>query len=860
MNNTLQKKRKLREEKEEEEEEEEKRTNQPFIKKNKFNKDLNSDITLFIKKYKIIISSYLKKLSSSGNSDLNLLQDILEGRKENTFVEDSKIIFLDEFQKLLLEIVINNNNNLIEKKEQEQLLLTPGIIVYMSTIDFSTLFNQIDNDKLFVLLSLTTGVNNYFFSNLKDNDNSKIIIKEVNEKKDLLKIKTRWIMLDHITNNINNNNDNSFIKYILKQVVYSIQKKLFDRMLNDIIIILEKKRLNSTQQLIKSFPLNVSFAVSKVNNKNFDVISVFVEQNLITFFNTISQRQQQQYLYPYKDFYDLENNNNDNNNNNNNNDPEKSNLNIYLKHKFRSVTLRNYTLENIIKDFLNNINKEIINDNNDNDNDNFIFEQLINKLNTTKLSILIRFWEIPSSILLRAFNMALIAISNNDKENIFTRERWCFGFLTERILKNFGEEKINIDEALKIIIQFRCLGSFSAIMEKYRKKFTVERIKYIAHYIIINNYSVELLKVMLEIFPWLLNTWIDCNGNTLLSLCVISNYKYINKLLEMKLVKRYINVENMNGLNPLFLAADNNNNSKFLFQSIVETGKADITHISNDYESIFHRLAASNNVTILQYLKKKKKNAIQFLIELRRKKDSATALMIALIRENIEAARILLNFGASATTKFGNSQILRTVDAIYLKKKTLSLDFLAEEQGLKPMKRIISDNLDILIEEESRGVAMTGCDNNKDDNLTWSLFNDDKLVFTSIILSGQREKLSFKDFHNEKCNICLEYFNNNNDSDKGITECGHSFHEYCWKGRNKKLNECPLCRQITSFNLINIFSSSSSSNLEKSLQPSSPPRIFRVIKEEETNKRKHYPNIVRFEFLRKGVWINEIKI
>ena len=84
--------------------------------------------------------------------------------------------------------------------------------------------------------------------------------------------------------------------------------------------------------------------------------------------------------------------------------------------------------------------------------------------------------------------MALIAISNNDKENIFTRERWCFGFLTERILKNFGEEKINIDEALKIIIQFRCLGSFSAIMEKYRKKFTVERIKYIAHYIIINNY------------------------------------------------------------------------------------------------------------------------------------------------------------------------------------------------------------------------------------------------------------------------------------------------------------------------------------------------------------------------------------
>lgn len=846
MNNTdFKKKRKLREEEKE-------RTNQTLIKKNKFNKDLNSDITLFIEKYKISISSYLKKLSTSGNSDLNLLQDILEGRKENAFVEDSKIIFLDEFQKLLLEIVIKNNN-LIEKKEQEQLLLTPGIIIYMSTIDFSTLFNQIENDKLFVLLSLTTGVNNYFFSNQKNNDNNKIIIKEVNEKKDLLKIKTRWRMLEHITNNINNNNNNSFMNHILKKVVYSIQKKLFDGMLKDIIIISEKKMLSSTQQSKKFLPLNVSFAVSKVNNKNFNVISVFVEQNLITFFNTISQQQQQQQQcqYSYKDFYNYDNN-----------DPEKSNLNIYLKDRFRTITLRNSTLENIIKDF-NNSNKEIINDdnNNDYDDDNFIFEQLINKLDTTKLSIVIRFWDIPSSILLKAFNIALIAISNNDKENVFTRKRWCFGFLTERVIKKFGEEKVNIDEALKIIIQIRCLGSFSVIMEEYKKKFTIERIKYIAHYIIINNHSVELLKVMLEIFPWLLNTWIDCNGNTLLSLCVILNYKYINKLLEMKFVKKYINVENMNGLNPLFLAADDDhNNSKFLFQSIVEKGKADITHINNNYESIFHRLAASNNVTVLQYLKKKKKNEIQFLIELRRKKDSATALMIALIRENIEAARILLKFGASATTKFGNSQVLRTVDAMHLKKKFFSLYFLATEQGLKPLNRIISDNFDILIEEESRGVAMTGCDNNRDDNLIWSLFNDDKLIFTSINLSSQQEKQSFKDYHNEKCNICLEYFNNNNnnDNDKGITECGHSFHEYCWKGRNKKLNECPLCRQITSFNLINIFSSSSSS-LEKSLQPSSPRRIFRIIKE-ETNKRKHYPNIVRFEFLRKGVWINEIKI
>ena len=160
---------------------------------------------------------------------------------------------------------------------------------------------------------------------------------------------------------------------------------------------------------------------------------------------------------------------------------------------------------------------------------------------------------------------------------------------------------------------------------------------------------------MLEKFPWLLNTWIDHEGNTLLGLCIIHDYPHFKSLMFIPIVQKHIDVESMDGLTPLMLAGDHPLLSDMMGE-LLTFGKANANYVNRHRESVFHRMAASNNFRGLALFRDFPKSDI---IELRRKGDGATALMIALSRENMDVAHVLMcSFGAKATTKFGNSQSL----------------------------------------------------------------------------------------------------------------------------------------------------------------------------------------------------------
>ena len=286
----------------------------------------------------------------------------------------------------------------------------------------------------------------------------------------------------------------------------------------------------------------------------------------------------------------------------------------------------------------------------------------------------------------------------------------------------------DMNEALLFMIRFGSFDTFFHIITKYKEKFTVEKIKrYTLAFIksdlscLYSDYKIiRAFKCILEQFPWLLRTWMDRAGRTLLSLCVINlKCQDLQKLLALNIVKKHIDIECKDGRNPLFLAAagivgDNDDggggggndddeerkgkifplilaeagfigndnklgggsevkkrhcwSSKVI--SLLTIGKANLDYINTRDESILHHLAMSNKYKDLKSILHifDWSHRIKPLLELRRKVDNATALMIALEKGNIQMVNILMGLGASATTNFKFSQSLRSIDAIFLRK------------------------------------------------------------------------------------------------------------------------------------------------------------------------------------------------
>ena len=180
-----------------------------------------------------------------------------------------------------------------------------------------------------------------------------------------------------------------------------------------------------------------------------------------------------------------------------------------------------------------------------------------------------------------------------------------FARIIEKIIKKIDlvdilqYDKI-IDDAIEIILQRDCLKSFADIIINNKAKFTVKRIKHFARFIVVNHYHSDSLKVLLRHFPWLLNTWIDNYGYTLLCICVKSRYKYLKNLLELYLVKKYIDVEDKNGNNPLFITTfDFKDGDYEYFNMLREIGGADVTHVNCNGNAVFDSISLLYKVDYL---------------------------------------------------------------------------------------------------------------------------------------------------------------------------------------------------------------------------------------------------------------------
>ena len=394
------------------------------------------------------------------------------------------------------------------------------------------------------------------------------------------------------------------------------------------------------------------------------------------------------------------------------------------------------------------------------------FDEITRQLQRLQFISVIEKWKIPLPMLQQALRNSLGLLKEKKKEYDYDCRRLgiILGRLLMQILDKVGGfdnvPPADMNEALLFMIRFGSFDTFFHIITKYKEKFTVEKIKrYTLAFIksdlscLYSDYKIiRAFKCILEQFPWLLRTWMDRAGRTLLSLCVINlKCQDLQKLLALNIVKKHIDIECKDGRNPLFLAAagivgDNDDggggggndddeerkgkifplilaeagfigndnklgggsevkkrhcwSSKVI--SLLTIGKANLDYINTRDESILHHLAMSNKYKDLKSILHifDWSHRIKPLLELRRKVDNATALMIALEKGNIQMVNILMGLGASATTNFKFSQSLRSIDAIFLKVKWGSFCALTAK-GIRPsIKYINIYNKKWLLKEE----------------------------------------------------------------------------------------------------------------------------------------------------------------
>nr|BDV50169.1 MAG: wsv064-like protein [Chiromantes dehaani nimavirus] len=852
-----------------------------------------------INKYPLL-TNYEQETRWFSTKELKLLNEILEGKKDNYFLVPKCRHISNELRLLLLSIATKK--------------ITPGIVAYVSAgCLFDTLYDNIYDDKTFLLLSLLVGINNGFFSK-SYYDIDDVYAAELVEKngpsslsattKDFIKIERRWRMLDTLTAAVTVDKlagSDASVNRLVNVVAYFIRKRLFKKLIKLLDSYSESDEYyialgnGGSQQ-----PFDVSFSLPMIDRANFDTVSKLVKRNVLTFFNPVYRRhyrnEEQVWSKRIKG---------------------RSGLGVCWKHSQRNCTLRNFMINKVMelchqdneieeerRDSLQSIEERVQS-----------FEDLMKRLDHVQCLDVITHWHFSYFLLMNILKNSLELRKQGGFIYFFdlcaVAPHWnakCFGSLVERVMteNKSGVSDCLFDESMKMIMKLNCIESFTAIVEKYGEMFSICRIKEYTRYIVSSGVfgHVDLLKVLLKKFPWLLKTWLDHKGNTMLGLCVIHDYPYFRALMSVSSVKEYVNMESMDGLTPLLLAADYPK-QYHMINDLIEGGLADPIYVNRHHESILHRLAASNNFMGLQIfskhpLKQQIKNTV---LELRRKGDGATALMLALARENVDVAYSMMHsLGAIATTKFGNSKTLRTAEAVFLKQKNMSVALLAE-MGIHPESKIIANSFKAgaLFQEECF-VAMTGVENNSRvcdmvfrgeishrlkknfgvkcnhyqkenssrmsvclDDLSWTLFNNrqscKRLKWATHLLSNNGEELnkvirdSVKIFGNQQeCAICLDYCS---EDQKGLTRCGHSFHLECWARVEEErgcMKKCPMCRRNTTLQEHSEFSPE-----PVVVMINTPPEIrkYRRKREEEEEGLRIYNKIARYEFFVDGKWVDE---
>ena len=824
--------------------------------------------------------------------------------------------------------------------------------------DFDFLFSLFENDGMFVLFSLLVGVNNQFFSNNTSDrvfsDPPVEVLPHLQTRQALQqefhKIKNRWKLLDKISEATYKQSAGSdvSVNMMMNVVVVKLRERLFERLMNVGKNFTGKPdRLATVSNDGSPEALGVfdaSFCLPLIDKNSFAVISSLVEENLISVFNSAARYDpncRDYYLQYYMTEYDVCDIPTpqpvEANDASNGATPfgvlwESSRINSEVR-KVAEMKL-----------FLNVMNILRTNGGNGEAKSKLTINQrtrsffsVIKKLDPGQALQVISRWQLPPDLLMTCYEALVITLTAKtaacdlvkvvkygrmtDYSAVYGRTMdWntmdWLKWLTERALTEFGVRIIKascFDRAVRLMATHNCSETVSKVIEQVGDSFSITRVKEYARFFASgSNASATVLITLLEKFPWLLNTWIDHSGNTLLGLCVMHDYAHLRSLLDVPLVKKHINVESKDGLTPLMLAADYPGNVNEMVD-LIRVGSADAHYVNRHHETVLHRIAASNNICA--------RSCIEFfvhspIVELRRKGDAATALMIALARDNVDVAELLISrAGAKATTWFGHSEYLRTVDAIFLRGRSLSLALLAEF-GIEPDARVIAEYFrSRAVFTEECFVPMTGMeDNSRRSNevyrgdlmerlekqlfavtgthrmswglkgIGWTLLKDGqdfsnmewKSVLQLLHNKGLEADVSTTiGYETNECAACDEESKDADgsasDMKRGKAKCGHYFHAGCWE-RLKGTNSCPFCKTSTTFTI----ERSSPFDPDPEVKLQSDPdeqRSYRVVdcgvttvsstssKEQGLEKGigevDSYRNVARYEFLFHGVWMDE---
>ena len=748
--------------------------------------------------------------------------------------------------------------------------------------DFGFWYDYFESDGMFVLFSLLVGVNNEFFTNNISECVLSVKVEEMSPpaqtrqvlQQQFHKIRNRWTLLDKISVSIYSQSAglDVCISRLMNVVIVKLRERLFERLLEVGRNFTQSNARNasSTEGLD---PFDASFCLPLIDKDNFAAVSKLVDDNLIALF--IPARFGLNCRGYYLRYYMAES------------DTGAIEVNdvsegttpcgVLWKNTIRKSEVRKFVEFRLL---LNVMNVLCFNGEDAGaetqltlDERSCSFFSFLKKLSLSQALWVIWVWQLPPDLLLTSYEaLARSLFEKTTACEVLNKMKACrvthfctvyertigwLTWMTERVLMEFGvqvTEASFFDKTVRILATLDCSETISTIIEEVGDSFSIQRIKEYARFFVSSSgVSASALKTLLVKFPWLLNTWIDHSGNTLLCLCVMHDYPHFRRLLGMPLVKKHINVESKDGLTPLMLAADYPSKVRVTME-LLHIGSADAYHINSNRESMLHRMAASNNsigLTAIGYLINDFTNHCP-IVELRRNEDSATALMIALSRENVDAAEVLMSCaGAKATTLFGHSRSLRTVDAMFLRGKSLSLALLSDF-GLEPDAQVIADSInDGLLFTEEYSVAMTGMENNSRvsnevyrgnvsvrlekrilgaarkgvcvitekkvtgvhhisellKDVGWTLLNDrqdfSNAEWVTHLLNNKREEVdATKSYETNECAICIGEFKPTDCASssviRGKTKCGHYFHARCWAGL-WGTNRCPLCRTATTF-------------------------------------------------------------
>nr|BDT62696.1 MAG: wsv199-like protein [Metapenaeus ensis nimavirus] len=674
------------------------------------------------------------------------------------------------------------------------------------------------------------------------------------------KIVRRWEVIEIIARKVSapsqDTVSNLFSLRILYEAIWHVLERLFK------MLIKEGLEYVDCRNGIMGPALDVSFATSMINSSNFDNVDELVKEGLLSFFGVPGEYPRIELLQKRKPASPL-----------NSDDGNLSRSGIAWNEKKRLDGIRkkvlNFSLDLIL---------EALKDEHPRckkwctvmDYRTKSFFLLTKQVEPNQMETVTAKWPIPNTMLQRLAN-----IYTPSCPTVITKTR---AWLLLHAMQSPEFPYSLTDNGVKSIILMNDERFFNVMVTQVLINLSISSIKEYARFIVADTKSSEKLLIsLIRQFPWLLETWMDALGRTLLSLCVIHNYVSLPRLLKYKEIKKRIDVENVDGLTPLMIAAGNPELSHLL-PFLIKIGSANLLHVTRNSENILHHFATSNNDLGLSLTYNDLINAVKekglsqpFFVEMRRREDKSTPLMVALSRENVGVAKLLIELcGARPNTLYGKSQKVKTINAMVYKKRQLSVKALAD-LGFFPL---VDEKLDrgVLIEDEYRAAATGHCSysslvnnvSNCGEKLIFNILDYNEQIGGKRILVSEDKKLTFrseedtfeilKPIEFERCPICQEELEDDiSDMNVGATICGHTFHSHCWYGHDKPW--CPYCKSNPTY-FITKASLTVHTEPEKAAFEVQDSREYEAL--DKVHEEGFFSRVTRYRFRWAGNWVDEI--